>query len=65
MSFQVIKDKAGYSQVLKTWISSEDNIIYVLQYYVDGLENSFVSFDEQGKQTLLRNTPQLNIMNSR
>ena len=53
MSFQVIKDKAGYSQVLKTWIFSEDNNIYVLKYYVDGLEYSFVSFDEQGIGTEL------------
>ena len=53
MSFQEIKDKAGYSQVLKTWISSEDNIIYVLKYYVDGLEYSFVSYDDQGMGTEL------------
>lgn len=53
MDFKEIMDKMGNSQVVKTWFSNEDNIAYKIDYVVDGVVYSFVSYDEQGKESQL------------
>lgn len=53
MDFKEIMDEMGKSQAVKTWISNEDNAAYKLEYVDDGVVYSFVSYDEQGKESQL------------
>lgn len=53
MDFKEIMSKIGTSQVVKTWFSNEDNVAYKLDYAVEDLVYSFVSYDEQGKESQL------------
>jgi|GEM_PF-2724502 len=53
MDFKEIMGKMGNSEVVKTWFSNEDNVAYKLAYVVDGVAYSFVSYDEQGKESQL------------
>lgn len=53
MNFMDIRDRIGDGQVVKTWFSNEDNIAYKLDYVVDGMVYSFVSYDEQGQESQL------------
>lgn len=53
MDFKEIMDEMGKSQAVKTWISNEDNVAYKLEYVDDGVVYSFVSYDEQGKESQL------------
>lgn len=53
MDFKEIMDEMGKSQAVKTWISNEDNVAYRLEYVDDGVVYSFVSYDEQGKESQL------------
>lgn len=53
MDFKEIMDKMGKSQVVKTWISNENKVAYKLEYVDDGVVYSFVSYDEQGKESQL------------
>lgn len=53
MDFKEIMGKMGNSKVVKTWFSNEDNVAYKLDYVIDGVVYSFVSYDEQGKESQL------------
>jgi len=53
MNFKEITNKIENSQVVKTWFSNEDNFAYKLDYALDGVLYSFVSYDEKGKESQL------------
>lgn len=53
MNFKDIIDKLGEGEVRKTWLLSEDNIAYKVDFKMDGMIFSFVSYDEVGTYSQL------------
>jgi hypothetical protein len=53
MSFKEIKEIAGDTQVIKSWASTEDDVVYKLDYTDSGLNYSFVSYEESGNYSEL------------
>lgn len=53
MLFKEIKSILGDKPITKSWISTEDNTVYKVDYTLDGLLFSFVSYDQDGNNTEL------------
>jgi hypothetical protein len=53
MDFRKIMGKLGKSHIVKTWFANEDNVAYKLDYVMDKVVYSFVSYDKQGKESQL------------
>jgi hypothetical protein len=53
MNFADIKKNLGDEKVKKTWISTEDDTAYELDYNINGIKYSFVSYEEDGKSSEL------------
>lgn len=53
MDFNEIRGKLGDIEVTKTWIANEDNVAYELYYQSENVEYRFLSYDEQGTDSVL------------
>ena len=53
MQFEKIKEKLGKSQIKEIWFESPGNKAYELTYYKEGIKLSFISFEEDGKESML------------
>lgn len=53
MTFDEIKKNLEGGDVKKTWIASEEDVAYVLEYSINGFKYSFVSYEEDGKSSEL------------
>ncbi|TQR38698.1 hypothetical protein [Brevibacillus brevis] len=53
MNFKDIISKLENAQVKKTWISTEDNVAYKIDYKLDDVVYTFISSDELGNESQL------------
>ncbi|WP_035985186.1 MULTISPECIES: hypothetical protein [Bacillales] len=53
MNFIDIMSKLENVQVKKTWVSTEDNVAYKIDYKLDGVVYTFISSDELGNESQL------------
>lgn len=53
MTFDEIKKNLKGCSVKKTWIASEKDVAYELDYILNGFKYSFVSYEEDGKSSEL------------
>ena len=53
MNFVQIKEVLGETEVTKTWLANEDNIAYQLLFKKDNINYRFISYDENGDNSIL------------
>lgn len=53
MNFVQIKEVLGETEVTKTWLANEDNIAYQLLFKKDKIDYRFISYNENGDDSIL------------
>lgn len=53
MNFAEIKNRLGPREVQETWLGTEDNLAYKLEYQLNGLTYSFISTKSDGRASEL------------
>ncbi|GMX61308.1 hypothetical protein Elgi_11120 [Paenibacillus elgii] len=53
MNFAEIKSRLGLGEVQETWLGTEDNLAYKLEYQLNGLTYSFISTKPDGRASEL------------
>lgn len=53
MNFEQIKEVLGEIEVTKIWLGNEDNLAYSLSFKKDNKEFQFISYEENGENSIL------------